>query len=131
MDRIVQKYLIRIRQNAVQFWERLGPWGHGLVYFILMTPFAVLRHVRIHGDEKVYVGQALEMVRAGHFWQQLQFGDVNYIKGPVHYLLLILGHHLFGFSMLATVYMNLIFAALAIVAPVSYTHLTLPTNREV
>lgn len=129
MGRIVQESLIRIRQNTVQFWERLGPWGHGLVYFILMTPFAVLRHVRIHGDEKVYVGQALEMVRAGHFWQQLQFGDVNYIKGPVHYLLLILGHHLFGFSMLATVYMNLIFAALAIVAlRVAADHL-FPKNR--
>lgn len=97
-------------------WKTLGHWRHGVVFLIFMTPFSIFRHIRIHGDEKVYVGQALEMLRAGHLCQQLQFGDVNYIKGPTHYLFLILGHHIFGFSMISTVYMNLIFAALAVVA---------------
>ncbi|MEY2987838.1 MAG: hypothetical protein RJB13_1359 [Pseudomonadota bacterium] len=105
-----------IQTNVGRFWRLFGPWGHGVLYLLFTLPFSVFRHVRIHGDEKVYVGQALEMFRAGHLWQQLQFGEINYIKGPLHYLLLILGHNLFGFSMLSTVYMNIILAALAVVA---------------
>jgi len=104
------------REKIAHLWQKLGPWGHGILYLLFALPFSVYRHVRIHGDEKVYVGQALEMLRAGHFWQQLQFGETNYIKGPLHYLLLILGHNLFGFSMTATVYMNIGLAALAVVA---------------
>lgn len=96
--------------------DSLGPWRHGVLYLLLMLPFSVFRHIRIHGDEKVYVGQALEMLQSGYWFRQLQFGDVNYIKGPLHYILLILGHHAFGFSMLSTVYMNLILAAVAVVA---------------
>lgn len=103
-------------QRLAELWQRIWPWGHGVLYLAFALPFSTYRHVRIHGDEKVYVGQALEMLRAGHFWQQLQFGEINYIKGPLHYLLLILGHTLFGFSMTATVYMNLLLAAFAIVA---------------
>ncbi|NBO38795.1 hypothetical protein EBU99_09450, partial [bacterium] len=106
---------ISSRRNVLAVWNQLGAWGHGMVYLALMLPFAIFRHVRIHGDEKVYVGQALEMLRAGHWWQQIQFGEVKYIKGPMHYLLLILGHKLFGFSMLSTVYMNFLLAALAVV----------------
>ena len=114
------------QSGLLNFWSRCGIWKHGLFYLFLMLPFSLLRHIRIHGDEKVYVGQALEMVRAGHFWQQLQFGDVNYIKGPSHYLFLILGHHLFGFSMLSTVYMNLLIGALAVVAIRAATEHLLP-----
>lgn len=106
----------KIWPKLKKFWESAWPWGHGVLYLLFTLPFSVYRHVRIHGDEKVYVGQALEMLRAGHFWQQLQFGEINYIKGPLHYLLLILGHTLFGFSMTATVYMNLLLAAAAVVA---------------
>jgi 4-amino-4-deoxy-L-arabinose transferase-like glycosyltransferase len=111
-------------------WNALGPWRHGLIYLALMLPFSVFRHVRIHGDEKVYVGQALEMLRAGHLWQQLQFGEVNYIKGPLHYLLLLLGHTLFGFSMTATVYMNIALAALAVVALRAAANHLFPNQKQ-
>ncbi len=130
MKALAHKELMRGWAAASQVWKSLGVWGHGLAYLILMTPFSVLRHIRIHGDEKVYVGQALEMLRSGHLWQQLQFGDVNYIKGPLHYLLLILGHHLFGFSMLATVYMNLIWAALAVVGLRCATEYLFPREKQ-
>lgn len=96
--------------------DSLGHWRHGVLYLLLMLPFSIFRHIRIHGDEKVYVGQALERLQSGYWFRQLQFGDVNYIKGPLHYILLIFGHHAFGFSMLSTVYMNLILAAVAVVA---------------
>jgi hypothetical protein len=102
--------------EARDIWRKLNFWQHGIVFFLLTLPFAFWRHIRIHGDEKVYVAQALEMVRAGHLWQQLQFGDINYIKGPSHYLLLIIGHHLFGFSPLSITYMNLILGACAVTA---------------
>lgn len=123
---------MQMREPSVllNFWNRCGIWKHALAYLFLMLPFSLLRHIRIHGDEKVYVGQALEMIRAGHFWQQLQFGDINYIKGPSHYLLLILGHHLFGLSMLSTVYMNLLLGALAVVALRAAAEHLLPKESE-
>lgn len=127
----MRSILVRwFKAGVIQVSDKLSLWCHALVYLLLMTPFAVFRHIRIHGDEKVYVGQALEMFRAGHLWQQLQFGEVNYIKGPLHYLSLILGHHLFGFSMLATVYMNLLWAALAVVALRAASECLLPRDRH-
>jgi 4-amino-4-deoxy-L-arabinose transferase-like glycosyltransferase len=100
--------------GAAVLWNKLAFWRYGVVFFALTLPFSFWRHIRVHGDEKVYVAQALEMLRAGHFWQQLQFGDINYIKGPSHYILLIIGHHLFGFSPLSVVYMNLLIGAVAV-----------------
>ena len=119
----------QLRSSSLKIWEMLGAWAHGIVYLMFMFPFAFLRHIRVHGDEKVYVGQALEMLRAGHWWQQLQFGEVNYIKGPLHYLFLIFGHHIFGFSMVSTVYMNLFLAALAVVGLRSAANYLMPANN--
>ncbi len=115
--------------GLLRIWDSLGAWRDGLVYLIFVTPFATFRQIRIHGDEKVYVGQALEMFRSGHFWQQLQFGDVNYIKGPLHYLFLIGGQAVFGLSMLATVYMNLVLGALAVVALRSASRFLFPDQK--
>jgi 4-amino-4-deoxy-L-arabinose transferase-like glycosyltransferase len=115
--------------GLLRIWDALGSWRDGLVYLIFMTPFATFRQLRIHGDEKVYVGQALEMFRSGHYWQQLQFGDVNYIKGPLHYLFLIAGQAVFGLSMLATVYMNLLLGALAVVALRSASRFLFPEHK--
>jgi 4-amino-4-deoxy-L-arabinose transferase-like glycosyltransferase len=130
MELVGERLRTRIASFLDFYWAKCGFWGHAIAYLTLMVPFSLFRHVRIHGDEKVYVGQALEMLRAGHFWQQLQFGDVNYIKGPTHYLLLILGHHLFGFSMLSVVYMNLLMAALAMTALRTAAEFLLPKGSQ-
>lgn len=116
--------------RVLQFWASLGSWRAGLLYFVMVIPFATFRQIRIHGDEKVYVGQALEMFRAGHFWQQLQFGEINYIKGPLHYILLIIGQGLFGLSMFSTVYMNVLLAGLAVVSLMSASRYLFPELKR-
>src|SRR5579885_1108585 len=60
------------------------------------------------GDEKMYVATALEMEKAGTWFLQRFWGQANYYKGPFHYLLLRFGFVLFGHTMWATVYMNLL-----------------------
>ena len=70
------------------------------------VPFLNFRYSRTAGDDKVYVAQALEMERDGHFFVQTLSDVPDYRKGPFHYLALRLGIFAFGRSMFATVYMN-------------------------
>jgi 4-amino-4-deoxy-L-arabinose transferase-like glycosyltransferase len=81
-----------------------------LIGFLLLVyaPFLGFRVARMAGDEKMYVATALEMEKAGTWFLQRFWGQPNYYKGPLHYLLLRVGFDLFGHTMWATVYMNLI-----------------------
>lgn len=56
------------------------------------------------------------MHEAGHWLRQIQFGEPNYIKGPLHYIFLRVGIILFGRNMWATVYMNFVLVLIAMVA---------------
>ncbi len=78
-----------------------------LFIFLLYAPFMGYRVLRTAGDDKVYVAQALEMARDGHWFVQTLADRPDYYKGPFHFLLLRLGMFLFGKTMWATVYMNL------------------------
>lgn len=89
-----------------------------LVFFLLLIymPFLGNRVVRPAGDDKVYVTQSLEMAERGAWFLQTYGGEPNYYKGPLHYILVRVGMHLFGTSMWATVYMNLILVILGALA---------------
>lgn len=80
-----------------------------LIVTLVYAPFLGFRVIRMAGDEKVYVSQALEMAAQGNwFLQRLQ--DVpDYYKGPLHYLLLRLGLIFFGKNAWAALYMNFFF----------------------
>jgi 4-amino-4-deoxy-L-arabinose transferase-like glycosyltransferase len=84
-----------------------------LFIFLLYAPFMGYRVLRTAGDDKVYVAQALEMARDGHWFVQTMADRPDYYKGPMHFLLVRAGMLLFGQTMWATVWMNL---ALVIVA---------------
>ena len=89
-----------------------------LAFFILLVyvPFLGDRMVRPAGDDKVYVSQAMEMAANGHWFIQTLGEIPNYYKGPAHYLLLRVGMIVFGFSMWATVWMNLVLVIAGAVA---------------
>ncbi len=73
--------------------------------------------LRSTGDEKVYIAQAIEMAQNGTWYRQSLFGDANYYKGPMYYLLMRIGMLLFGATApLAITYMNLLAFMLAAVA---------------
>ncbi len=84
-----------------------------LSVLISILPFLNTRVIRMAGDEKVYISQAIEMQRAGHWFVQTLGGDPNYFKPPFHFLLIRLGMSAFGNSLLAGVWMNALFALLA------------------
>ena len=89
------------------------------LFFIILAyaPFMGDRVLRVAGDDKVYVAQALEMEKRGDWFIQTLADEPDYRKGPFHYILLRLGMLTKGKSMWATVYMNLVmvlFAALAL-----------------
>jgi 4-amino-4-deoxy-L-arabinose transferase-like glycosyltransferase len=85
-----------------------------LISFILIVyaPFLGSRMLRMAGDEKVYVSQALEMAQHGNWFLQRIHEEANYYKGPLHYLLLRAGFLIFGYTTWATLYMNLGFTLL-------------------
>lgn len=74
----------------------------------LYVPFMGFRVLRSAGDEKVYVSQAYEMFERGSWFVQYFQGVPDFYKGPFHYWSVILGTHLFGHTMWATVYINLV-----------------------
>lgn len=78
-----------------------------LLIFSVYAPFMGSRFIRTAGDEKVYVSQAVEMERAGHWFVQSLQDEPNYYKGPLHYVLLRAGFKVFGRTPWATLYMNL------------------------
>ena len=83
-------------------------------------PIMAAMPLRSTGDEKVYIAQALEMARDGHWFVQTLADQPDYYKGPLFYVLLRVGFLLFGTtSPFAATYMNFIAltaAALAIFA---------------
>lgn len=81
-----------------------------ITIFISIFPFLNTRVVRMAGDEKVYVSQAIEMSRSGSWFTQTLAGEPNYFKGPVHYILVKIGMMIFGNNLIAGVWMNLLFA---------------------
>lgn len=115
----------------VRVFARL-PWFVLPLFAIFLTyaPFMGGRVVRMAGDDKVYVGQALEMFQNGRIFLQTLFGEPNYYKGPLHYLLLQLGMLLFGRSMWATVYMNLAWLLVGSFALGLVLRYHLPENRK-
>jgi 4-amino-4-deoxy-L-arabinose transferase-like glycosyltransferase len=83
------------------------------------APFLGSRLLRMAGDEKVYISQALEMARDGHWFIQTLQDQPDYYKGPFHYIALRIGFKIFGRTPWAVLYMNfflLIAAALALSA---------------
>ena len=89
-----------------------------LIFFILLaySPFMGNRVIRVAGDDKVYVAQALEMKKEGRWFVQTLAEEPDYRKGPFHYILLRLGIMGMGNSMWSTVYMNLVLLLLASLA---------------
>jgi 4-amino-4-deoxy-L-arabinose transferase-like glycosyltransferase len=99
---------------------RTGWGGIGLVLVLMLIaylPVMLRLPLRSTGDEKVYIAQAIEMAQNGTWYRQSLFGDANYYKGPLYYLLMRIGMHLFGATApLAITYMNLLAFMLAAVA---------------
>ena len=92
------------------------PWIWVLVstlfVFAVYAPILHGRLLRMAGDEKVYVSQALEMEqRQAYFVQTLQ-DKPDYYKGPLHYLLLRVGLGTFGHTPWGVLYMNVLFLIL-------------------
>ncbi len=75
-----------------------------------ILPFLNIRVLRMAGDEKVYISTAIEMQRAGNWFVHILAGDHNYFKGPFHFILIRIGMLIFGNSLIAGLWMNLIFA---------------------
>lgn len=105
-------YFRQNRKSGISFFssglQKFSPRFLLLFILIAYVPFLGGRVVRPAGDDKVYVSQAIEMAQSGSWFLQTLGGEPNYYKGPLHYILLRVGMFLFGFSMWATVYMNLI-----------------------
>ncbi|MGK5086768.1 hypothetical protein WDW86_04365 [Bdellovibrionota bacterium FG-2] len=98
--------------------KRLFSWRFQLVLILCLAylPFIGLPVIRTAGDDKVYVAQALEMLRSGRWFVQTLADVPDYFKGPLHLILVKIGTLLFGFSLWATVYMNFILICLASLA---------------
>jgi 4-amino-4-deoxy-L-arabinose transferase-like glycosyltransferase len=77
-----------------------------LIITLVYAPFFSYRVIRMAGDEKVYVSQALEMAARGNWFVQTLHNQPDYYKGPLHYLLLRLGLIIFGYNTWAALYMN-------------------------
>lgn len=78
------------------------------VLLLVYGPFFGFRFLRMAGDEKVYVSQAIEMAQRGNWFVQVLMGSPDYYKGPIHYLFLRIGMIIFGMNPWATLYMNLL-----------------------
>lgn len=104
------------RIRTVSFFSSTTPsfgWKLLAVFLLLIyVPFLGDRVVRPAGDDKVYVSQAIEMANQGNWFVQTIGNEPNYYKGPAHYILLRVGMAIFGDSVWATVYMNLILVML-------------------
>ncbi len=113
-------------RSGVSFFSYSTPsysWKLLCLFILLIyVPFLSDRVVRPAGDDKVYVSQAVEMAEQGHWFIQTLGGEPNYYKGPLHYILLRVGMGIFGQSIWATVYMNLILIILGAVAIGAIVH---------
>lgn len=87
-----------------------------LVVSAAIVPFLNLRVLRMAGDEKVYVSQAIEMARDGRWFTQTLAGEPSYFKGPLHYVLVRIGMLVFGDHLIAGLWMNALFAVIVALA---------------
>ncbi|RZA06400.1 MAG: hypothetical protein EOP11_10470, partial [Proteobacteria bacterium] len=116
---------IKIRSGLSFFGTTPPTFSWRLLIFTLLlayVPFLGNRVVRPAGDDKVYVTQAVEMAANGTWFLQTMGGEPNYYKGPLHYLFLRVGIFVFGDSMWATVYMNLLLVILGALAIGAIVH---------
>ncbi len=93
-------------------------WRLQLVLILSLgyLPFLGSPVIRTAGDDKIYVAQALEMLRDGRWFLQTLADVPDYFKGPLHLILVHIGTRLVGFNLWATVYMNFILILLASLA---------------
>lgn len=115
------------RKSGISFFSTTQQQHYSwflLLVFILMlyVPFLGSRVVRPAGDDKVYTSQAIEMERAGTWFLQRLHDEPDYYKGPLHYILIRLGTKIFGYSMWATVWMNLVWVILGSLAVGALVH---------
>jgi 4-amino-4-deoxy-L-arabinose transferase-like glycosyltransferase len=105
-------------------------WLLLLVVSLVYIPFLDVRVIRTTGDEKVYIAQAIEMNSIGNWFVQVLNGQPDYYKGPLHYLLLKVGLLIFGYSLWAAVYMNLIFCLAGAVALAEIVQSVFPGKKH-
>lgn len=113
-------------RSGVSFFSHNSPtfgWKLLTLFLLLIyVPFLGDRVVRTAGDDKVYVSQAVEMAQSGNWFLQTLGNEPNYYKGPLHYIFVRVGMGIFGDSMWATVYMNLLLVILAAIAIGAIVH---------
>ena len=84
-----------------------------LAILVAFVPFLDQRVLRMAGDEKVYLTQAVEMARDGRWFVQTLADEPSYFKGPMHYLFVRAGMLVFGDRLIAGTWMNCALALLA------------------
>jgi 4-amino-4-deoxy-L-arabinose transferase-like glycosyltransferase len=87
-----------------------GRYFIALIVLAALLPFLDFRVLRMAGDEKVYLTQAIEMAREGRWFVQTLADEPNYFKGPLHYILVRIGMAVFGNRLIAGTWMNGAFA---------------------
>jgi len=95
--------------ELVKFGSRSWVLWILLILTLVYAPFFGHRMIRMAGDEKVYVSQAIEMAQHGNWFIQRLQGVPDYYKGPLHYILLRIGMMVFGWNPWAVLYMNFLF----------------------
>ena len=101
-----------------------------LAISLAYLPFLNSRVLPTAGDDKVYVSQSLEMKEAGTLFVQTLFGEPNYFKGPLQYLLIQAGQSLFGLKPLALVYMNFLLLVITGLAIGTVVGRHVPTEKK-
>ena len=101
-----------------------------LTLLLALIPLMGHRLIRVTGDEKVYLAQALEMTKKGDWFVQVLGGLPNYYKGPLHYLMVRLGLKLFGLNLWAALYMNLVFLVSGALAVAHVIRSAFPSHQR-
>lgn len=84
-----------------------------IAFAAAFLPFLNHRMLRMAGDEKVYLTQAIEMARNGRWFIQTLADEPNYFKGPMHYIFVRIGMLFFGNQLIAGTWMNAVLALLS------------------
>jgi len=83
-----------------RIWDSLWQHPAQLVWILLAyLPFLGSMSVPFTGDQKVYLGTALEMHQSSSWLHPLLFGEPSYYKPPLHYWATMGGWKLFGFNL--------------------------------
>lgn len=116
---------INFRSGVSYFSHTIPVYSWRILIFVILlmyVPFLGDRVVRPAGDDKVYVSQAIEMAAQGNWFLQTMANEPNYYKGPLHYIFLRVGMIVFGNSIWATLWMNLVLLILGALALGSIVH---------